>query len=363
MKGKILFRSILSLILLFCFLQPVTLAKSDWEEDNEGTLSTLTPAETKDSDSQNSGDDKNSSSSLRSQEPLQGNVSEWQTNSNRHLGYSNFNFQEILRQAVILPPPIETSISTKTLRGWLATANPSLKERLNTLNKDSIIELKGTWDDSGHILRGLGIPYTRINSNTLAKQSLASTKIIIVNCGCELPLAARRVINKFVSEGGYLLTTDWALDSCLTGCFPGYASWNGGFTEAGVVDAVVMHPQNKFLHNTISPAYWKLEKKSQLVKILSPEVTVLVQSHKLIRCDPIQMGILALTFNYGQGKVLHLVGHFDNNSDRAFNNALADPSPKITISLRQAIATNFVADALLSPGLSANQDNLVSPHN
>ncbi len=41
-----------------------------------------------------------------------------------------------------------------------------------------------------------------------------------------------------------------------------------------------------------------------------------------------------------------MVGYFDYNSGRAFANLLPDPAPKIGISLRQAIAINFIAEAL-----------------
>jgi len=71
----------------------------------------------------------------------------------------------------------------------------------------------------------------------------------------------------------------------------------------------------------------------------------LARSRQLMRQDPSQKGILALAFSFGKGKVLHLVGHFDNNSKSAFTNMLQDPSPNIVISLRQAIATNFIASA------------------
>jgi hypothetical protein len=170
-------------------------------------------------------------------------------------------------------------------------------------------------------------------------------RVLVIDCGANLSLEAQRAINKFVSEGGFLLTTDWALDACLRPCFPGYVAWNGGFTRSEVVDAVTVGQEQSLFRGVDSPAYWKLEEKSQLVQVINPAVDILVCSRQLLREDPSQTGILALSFHFGKGQVLHLVGHFDNNPSGAFTNSLPDPSPNIVVSLRQAIATNFIANA------------------
>ncbi len=94
-------------------------------------------------------------------------------------------------------------------------------------------------------------------------------------------------------------------------------------------------------------APWKLDDKSELAKIVNRKrVEVLVRSHVLSEHDPNKLGILALTFAYGKGRVLHLVGHFNNNTNLGPQAALPDPAPVIQISLRQALALNFVLEAL-----------------
>jgi hypothetical protein len=94
-----------------------------------------------------------------------------------------------------------------------------------------------------------------------------------------------------------------------------------------------------------------LEKRSQFVHQINPNVEVLARSRSLIATDRYQQGILALAFTYGKGRVLHLVGHFDNNSEGAFNNILPDASPRIIVSLRQALAANFLVDAFCTSEL------------
>ncbi len=212
--------------------------------------------------------------------------------------------------------------------------------------KTTVVEIKGQWDDCGHIIRGYGIPFTRISPNALTKADLARTKCLVVNCGANFDADSLTAIRDFVAKGGFLLTTDWALDSCLQRAFPGYVEWNGGYTDNSVVDAVVVDLDPELTKGIPKVGYWKLEDKSQTVQVIRKmEVQVLVRSRVLMQREPSQLGILALTFPYGDGQILHLVGHFDNNADRAFNNALPDPAPIIGISLRQAIAANFIMAA------------------
>ncbi len=72
---------------------------------------------------------------------------------------------------------------------------------------------------------------------------------------------------------------------------------------------------------------------------------VLVRSRGLSREDG--LGIMAVTFPFGRGQVLHMVGHFDNAPDKfRFGDTLPDPAPVIGISLRQALAANFVVAGL-----------------
>ena len=113
------------------------------------------------------------------------------------------------------------------------------------------------------------------------------------------------------------------------------------------MDAVVVDDDPVLLAGVPRVAYWKLENRSQTVKVLDGRaVQVLARSRMLMGRESSQVGILALTFPYGDGRILHLVGHFDNNADRASNLALPDPAPMIGIGLRQAIAANFVLAAL-----------------
>lgn len=258
-------------------------------------------------------------------------------------GLDNLSNQ-FLSAAPFLDTPKTVIVQPSRFKAWLEKSHPGTAA---LFTKSTIIEVKGRWDDCGHVIHSFGLPSTRVSSNGLASTDLSKSKILVINCGADFNEQSLTIVRNFVNSGGYLLTTDWALDSCLQKAFPGYVEWNGGYTENGVVDAVVVDRDPILLAGVPKVAHWKMEDKSQLVKVVrSRGVQVLARSRFLMQQDPSNLGILALTFPFGAGRVLHIVGHFDNNADRASNAALPDPAPIIGIGLRQAIAANFITAAL-----------------
>src|SRR5207253_6958835 len=120
--------------------------------------------------------------------------------------------------------------------------------------------------------------------------------------------------------------------------FPTYLEWNGDKTDDTVVDAHIEDADPVLCKNIVSQAYWRVDDGSHLVRILNPNAChIIARSTGLIADDRDRQGIVAVEFSIGRGHVLHLVGHFDNNSGLAFANTLPDPAPVIGISLRQAI--------------------------
>ncbi len=339
----------------FSFTQFAALAKSDWVEDDADlkTRSSARPTNSAPTDS-GQADDMTGSPELKGNGPLRANVTRWDGNSSPSpaRGQNNpSNWGNVPVRAMPIGPPREAKVSQQNFRNWLNDTHGALSARIQSQSKDRILEIKGQWDDAGHIIHSFGLPFTRINADQIAKAPLDNVEAIVVDCGSTIPVDAQLALRGFVSRGGYLVTTDWALDSCLVHCFPGYVEWNGDYTDPGVVDAIVVSRDPDLTKNVDSPSYWKLEKRSQFVHQINPNVEVLARSRSLIATDRYQQGILALAFTYGKGRVLHLVGHFDNNSEGAFNNILPDASPRIIVSLRQALAANFLVDAFCTSEL------------
>ncbi len=279
------------------------------------------------------------------QTPLEAGISTWQKTSGPETAGLDQKANRLLAQAPMLAKPKVISANPKAFRAWLNETHPGL-----SVTKEQIVEVKGEWDDAAHALRTFGLPYTQVSSKRFAELNLDKVKVIVINCEGHLPAEAMMSLRRFVAMGGFLLTTDWALQNVVQRTFPGFVAWNEGWytsdAEARIVDAVVVAEDPDLFAGIPPIGHWQLVKKSQLVKVLKPDkVKVLVRS-RLMTEDPSRLGILALTFEYGTGRVMHLVGHFDNNSELAFNTALPDRAPGINVSLRQAIAANFLAQAL-----------------
>ncbi len=232
-------------------------------------------------------------------------------------------------------------------RAWLQKTHPQFFASASRYSAESVIDVKGEWDDSARTLRALNINHTSIRRGKLKDLDLRGVRVLVVNCAGEVPRESLQKIRDFVAGGGYLLTTDWALDGCLQKAFPGYATWNGGRSRTPVVDARLVDRQTSLVANTVSLAGWKLDDAAHTIRVSNPStVKVLAVSSQLANEDPDRQGILALTFAFGRGRVLHMIGHFDNNAAFVFTDSLPDPAPQIGIALRQALAANFIVEGL-----------------
>ncbi len=247
--------------------------------------------------------------------------------------------------------PTKSRASSKVFEDWLKIAHPKFFTIHSDIGEHRILNIKGAWDDSEHILRSLKIPSTTIKKSDLYNMDISKYSVLIINCAGNLSRDLLPMIQRYVYNGGYLLTTDWCLQNVIERCFPQYAQWNGDLSSSGLVNARLTDASISLMVNTVPNAYWYLDDKSQIIGYLNyNKVKVLVQSSDLAKFDTNHMGVLAFTFDYGAGKVLHLVGHFDNNTNLTFRDELPDPAPRINIGLRQAIAINFIVDGLRKNG-------------
>jgi hypothetical protein len=283
--------------------------------------------------------------------PLEAGVSRWGTGTTQRGGANGTNLRGGASDTVLRVPaqgkPDTVSVDPSVFRGFLEKNHPQFALKTSTMSPLDLLEVRGKWDDSGHTLRALGIRFTSIRGGRLRDEPLDKVKVMIVNCDGKVPREALQRIRDWVAQGGYLLTTDWALGNLTQQAFPNTVEWNKAQTESDMVHATVVNADPVTMKGTVSNAYWKLDEESYMVRVLNPnKVKILVRSRQLVAEDPDRMGILAVEFPFGKGRVLHLVGHFDNNAGFAFSNKLADPAPIIGISLRQALATNFIVAGL-----------------
>ncbi len=255
--------------------------------------------------------------------------------------------EQLLARSPMLATPKQINADPKAFKAWLTATHPGV---LENATRDQIIEIKGEWDDASHVLRTFGLPHTRITAKKFSEVDLRRVKIVVVNCEGHLPNEAILSLRNYVAMGGYLLTTDWALQNVVERAFPRTVKWYEGYYTSDssnrIVPAVIVGEDKSLTAGCPPIGHWQLVKKSQIAQVVNPTNVQVLARTRLMTEDPEGLGILAVVIGHGTGKILHLVGHFDNNIEMALNSALPDPAPGLGLSLRQALAANFISEAL-----------------
>lgn len=249
---------------------------------------------------------------------------------------------------VVTPPAV--------FRAFLEKSHPEFSLSSTANSTEKLLVVRGQWDDSTKPLHSLGLKFRPIKTKELMDFPLDKCKVIIIDCAGYVPKQTLQKIRDFVIQGGYLVSTDWTLQNVIERSFPNFITWNRDNTDGSITDAFVIEPENHLMTGIQGRRFtWKLDRMSQCVRIVNPsKVKILARSSKLAQRDPqlrvlgspLLAGALATEFSIGNGKVLHLVGHFDNCSTSFKPNMLPDPAAGIGISLRQAITSNFIVEGL-----------------
>jgi hypothetical protein len=256
----------------------------------------------------------------------------------------------------LMQAKVNEVVQPSVFRAFIENNHPEFSLKSPANSAENLLLIRGQWDDSSKPLHSLGLMCNAVKTKELDDISFDKYKAIIVDCAGELPNGAIQKIRDFVGRGGYLLTTDWALQNVIERSFPGFVQWNRDNTDGVVTDAYIVDRDSPLLTGVEGRRFtWKLDKMSQCVRILQPNrVHLIARSSRLAHTDPqlrvlpdpILAGALAFEINFGRGKILHLVGHFDNCSNSFRLQLLPDPTPGAGISLRQVLATNFLIEAL-----------------
>jgi len=190
---------------------------------------------------------------------------------------------------------------------------------LKRLSKHDLLVARGHYDKCEETLHLLTVPHDSVPMVRLDRTDFKGRKVLIVNCSNET-LAKKTLerIRKFVNDGGYLLTTDWAVANVLEPAFPEYIRplrRNGRkvITKDEVIN--IRGARGKKRHFIMKgmpiadgTAKWWLEESSFPFEILKKQaVEVLIESADLK--DRYGVSSVAVTFRHGKGRVLHMLGH------------------------------------------------------
>lgn len=198
------------------------------------------------------------------------------------------------------------------LRDRLETEDDENLELLDGLKASDVLVVNGTYDHIHLVLENLKIPFLTTFPNALPVQELRPDQTIFVNCGRDFPMESAFVLEKFVRNGGQMISTDWALKTVLQVAFPRYLAYNRRPTKDEVVGIQVMDKDDPVLAGFIdeeeNPVWW-LEDASYPIRILDKSnVEVLIRSEELGK--RYGADAVLVKFHHGEGVVYHMISHF-----------------------------------------------------
>jgi hypothetical protein len=234
----------------------------------------------------------------------------------------------------------------KTYRGWLEQTHPGFSLQTSTMDSERLVVISDKYDQAERTLESLGLPYKIMNKKAFDSYDLSNAQVVIIDCGPNnLSWNGGIKIRDFVINGGYLLTTDWMLDRLNQHVFPGFIAWSGATNKQKMYEASIVGKHPALFRHAVTNGAWKMDIHCHLIRIFNKEkVRVLAVSDALAQEDPDGLGALAVVFPFGRGYVMHMMAHFDRGQIKGYE--LPDASPAIGISLRQALAINYVVAAL-----------------
>ncbi|MFX1419962.1 MAG: hypothetical protein ACFE9N_13670 [Promethearchaeota archaeon] len=202
--------------------------------------------------------------------------------------------------------------SSKILEKRMERERPMDLEILRKVKQSSIIIVSGAYDKIELVLDLIKVPYVLIQPHEVSQIELNSEQILIINCPGTVDDNALPKIKEFVNNGGFLFTTDWALQNILEKIFPRYLKYNQRPTADDCVRVEVLDKTNKFLEglfNEEADPIWWLESSSYPIQILDKTRVKLLIVSKEMR-DKYGEDPIVITFDYGDGTVLHMTSHY-----------------------------------------------------
>jgi hypothetical protein len=218
-------------------------------------------------------------------------------------------------------PGVDTSDLDGEHRRAQRTVETGMGDRLGGLAglpRDNIVVIRGDFDRMEAILDLYKVPYTLLTTDELLAHRPARMKVLCINCMRAPEGQARKrklaeTVRAFVQGGGWLITSDWAVDPFLTLAFPMHVrlappARTNRDTTVAVTPVRVTSPLLEGVFERRLETKWWLEDSSRFVTVDGDRVEVLVTSEEMRA--RYGSDVVVFQFGAGRGRVLHLLGHF-----------------------------------------------------
>ena len=223
---------------------------------------------------------------------------------------------------------------------WKDLYSEVKKRKIEALNKKDVVQavekhgkilaVTGRYEKPKKVIEHMYASLKKvIKEKEIIKEDLTLYDVVLIGCpGSDIPYAAHPKIRDFVMNGGWLITTDWALRSIIENIFPGFIRWNQAKTADTVVACQINEPKHPFLEGVISEIQqnkwqkqsakntkksefrWWLETRSFPIQILNHQaVNVLIGSVEIQ--NKWGESPVLVEFDYGKkgGRIIHMISH------------------------------------------------------
>jgi hypothetical protein len=201
---------------------------------------------------------------------------------------------------------------------------------IERIDKGDIVVVEGESDRCEDVLSALKLPFTLVPREKAAEtvRALDPKSVLIFDCEGDLGKAFKgadaKSLASFVERGGYLFTSDWGISEEIAPALPGFIAAGPQMPEEpfdvriAPARGAEKHPylRDVFPENPYARARmkWKIDNSAFAIK-MTPKATALVESAEL--GSKYGAPVVAATFRYGQGAVLHVMGHFKMQRDES----------------------------------------------
>ncbi|MFX1377446.1 MAG: hypothetical protein ACFFA0_16730 [Promethearchaeota archaeon] len=223
---------------------------------------------------------------------------------------------------------------------WKDLYSEVKKRKIEALNKKDVVQavekhgkilaVSGRYEKPKRVIEHMYASLKKvIKEKDIMKEDLNQYDVVLIGCpGSDIPYAAHPKVRDFVMNGGWLITTDWAIRSIIENVFPSFIRWNQAKTADAVVACQINEPNHPFLEGVISEIQqskwqkqsdkntkknefrWWLETKSFPIQILNHQaVNVLISSWEIQ--NKWGESPVLVEFDYGKkgGRLIHMISH------------------------------------------------------
>lgn len=179
-------------------------------------------------------------------------------------------------------------------------------KKLQGWGKGKIIVVKGQYDKMERVLDMYRIRYRLVE--TVGYRDLNDARVLLVNCGA--PPIQPQTIYDFVQNGGFVVSTDWAIQN-VSKAFPRDIGQARGTSGNDTVQVEFYDKGDRLMEGVRGSdgrGSWWLDSQSYFVEIRSARVTPLVTSTEMAKRYKTSDVVACVVYG-GKGQLLHIVSH------------------------------------------------------